>query len=362
MGWPLPGGAFGGCFCYPLEPRPRRARPRGRARRAAAPTSTCTTLLQRMKLHPLFRRLLEGGEMVEWGAKTIPEGGFYVAARAAPRRRRARARRRRGLRGRGRAQGHPLRDAVGHRGRRRRSSRRSRRATRRAPRLGGLRRGAWTARAIVKDLRARRNMRLAFKSGFFLGGAQGRPHDARRGARSPAGASRCEARRRRGREVVGAADAVRARRQAHLQQGGRASSSRATRPATTSRRHLVVRRGRPGRGRRPLRAPVPRRRLRAPGRQAASSTRPTASTARRPTSSARAGRPAKAAAGPVQADVGARGFGPDCGRRAGRGRSGLPPPHGGSTRVVVVIGLPLPSGRAGGAAPATEPDPGRSAA
>ena len=31
-----------------------------------------------MKLHPLFRRILEGGEMVEWGAKTIPEGGYYA--------------------------------------------------------------------------------------------------------------------------------------------------------------------------------------------------------------------------------------------------------------------------------------------
>ena len=34
-------------------------------------------LLQRMKQHPLFRQYLEGGEMVEWGAKTIPEGGYY---------------------------------------------------------------------------------------------------------------------------------------------------------------------------------------------------------------------------------------------------------------------------------------------
>src|SRR5256885_5595553 len=39
-------------------------------------------LLQQMKLHPLFRQRLEGGEMVEWGAKTIPEGGYYsIAAR-----------------------------------------------------------------------------------------------------------------------------------------------------------------------------------------------------------------------------------------------------------------------------------------
>ncbi|MGH7505137.1 MAG: hypothetical protein ACRELX_05785 [Longimicrobiales bacterium] len=31
-----------------------------------------------MKLHPLFHPYLEGGEPVEWGAKTIPEGGFYA--------------------------------------------------------------------------------------------------------------------------------------------------------------------------------------------------------------------------------------------------------------------------------------------
>jgi len=33
--------------------------------------------LQRMKLHPLFRPVLAGGQLLEWGAKTIPEGGFY---------------------------------------------------------------------------------------------------------------------------------------------------------------------------------------------------------------------------------------------------------------------------------------------
>ena len=35
-------------------------------------------LLQRMKLHPLFRQYLEGGQLLEWGAKTIPEGGYYA--------------------------------------------------------------------------------------------------------------------------------------------------------------------------------------------------------------------------------------------------------------------------------------------
>ena len=35
-------------------------------------------LLQRTKLHPLFRPWFDGGELVEWGAKTIPEGGYYA--------------------------------------------------------------------------------------------------------------------------------------------------------------------------------------------------------------------------------------------------------------------------------------------
>src|SRR5438045_7476591 len=35
-------------------------------------------MLQRMKLHTLFRKILDSGEMVEWGAKTIPEGGYYA--------------------------------------------------------------------------------------------------------------------------------------------------------------------------------------------------------------------------------------------------------------------------------------------
>jgi electron-transferring-flavoprotein dehydrogenase len=33
-------------------------------------------LLQELKTHPLLRKLLDGGERVAWGAKTIPEGGF----------------------------------------------------------------------------------------------------------------------------------------------------------------------------------------------------------------------------------------------------------------------------------------------
>lgn len=35
-------------------------------------------LLQELKTHSLFKRYLEGGELVEWGAKTIPEGGYHA--------------------------------------------------------------------------------------------------------------------------------------------------------------------------------------------------------------------------------------------------------------------------------------------
>jgi electron-transferring-flavoprotein dehydrogenase len=35
-------------------------------------------VLQELKTHPFVRKLLEGGERVAWGAKTIPEGGFLA--------------------------------------------------------------------------------------------------------------------------------------------------------------------------------------------------------------------------------------------------------------------------------------------
>jgi electron-transferring-flavoprotein dehydrogenase len=35
-------------------------------------------LLQELKTHPKIRQLLEGGQRVEWGAKTIPSGGYHA--------------------------------------------------------------------------------------------------------------------------------------------------------------------------------------------------------------------------------------------------------------------------------------------
>ncbi|HYT82931.1 MAG TPA: electron-transfer flavoprotein:ubiquinone oxidoreductase [Gemmatimonadales bacterium] len=76
MGWPLPRAAFGGSFMYPLESNlVALGLVVGLDYEDAA--LDVHVLLQRLKEHPLFRPYLEGGELVEWGAKTIPEGGFY---------------------------------------------------------------------------------------------------------------------------------------------------------------------------------------------------------------------------------------------------------------------------------------------
>jgi electron-transferring-flavoprotein dehydrogenase len=84
MGWPLRPQAkfreFGGSFIYPmgddmvsigmvvgLDYRDARLNPHD--------------LLQVLKTHPTVRPILEGGERIEWGAKTIPGGGFHALPR-----------------------------------------------------------------------------------------------------------------------------------------------------------------------------------------------------------------------------------------------------------------------------------------
>ncbi|MBR9988676.1 MAG: 4Fe-4S dicluster domain-containing protein [Gemmatimonadetes bacterium] len=169
LGWPLPTDAFGGSFMYPLEPNVVAlglvvGLDYGNSR------LDVHTLLQRMKLHPLFRQVLEGGEMVEWGAKTIPEGGYY----AIPDRRT----------GDGCV---VLGDSAGY------VEVASLKGVHYAVQSGilaaraifdALKKGDVSAASlspydqavdnsfITSDLRARRNMRLAFKSGFYMGGAK----------------------------------------------------------------------------------------------------------------------------------------------------------------------------------------------
>jgi electron-transferring-flavoprotein dehydrogenase len=77
LGWPLPNDTFGGSFMYPLEPNVVAL---GLVAGLDYDNANLDihVLLQQMKAHPFFRRYLEGGVLVEWGAKTIPEGGFHA--------------------------------------------------------------------------------------------------------------------------------------------------------------------------------------------------------------------------------------------------------------------------------------------
>jgi electron-transferring-flavoprotein dehydrogenase len=81
MGWPLRAGRryreFGGSFIYPMgDDMVTIGLVVGLDYRDAE--LSVHDLLQELKLHPRVRRILEGGERVQWGAKTIPEGGFVA--------------------------------------------------------------------------------------------------------------------------------------------------------------------------------------------------------------------------------------------------------------------------------------------
>ena len=79
MGWPLRPAAkyreFGGSFIYPMgEDMVSIGMVVGLDYRDSE--LSVHDLLQELKTHPRVRRILDGGERLEWGAKTIPEGGF----------------------------------------------------------------------------------------------------------------------------------------------------------------------------------------------------------------------------------------------------------------------------------------------
>jgi electron-transferring-flavoprotein dehydrogenase len=80
MGWPLRTAAkyreFGGSFIYPMgDDMLTIGMVVGLDYRDAE--LSVHDLLQELKTHPKMRALLEGGERVGWGAKTIPSGGFH---------------------------------------------------------------------------------------------------------------------------------------------------------------------------------------------------------------------------------------------------------------------------------------------
>jgi electron-transferring-flavoprotein dehydrogenase len=76
LGWPLPNDAFGGSFMYPLgSDQVALGLVVGLDYHNAK--LDVHELLQQLKLHPLFHQYLAGGQLLEWGAKTIPEGGYF---------------------------------------------------------------------------------------------------------------------------------------------------------------------------------------------------------------------------------------------------------------------------------------------
>jgi electron-transferring-flavoprotein dehydrogenase len=81
LGWPLRGakmyGEFGGSFIYPMGADQLCI---GMVVGLDYHDSSLSVhdLLQELKTHGRIRRLLEGGERIAWGAKTIPEGGYYA--------------------------------------------------------------------------------------------------------------------------------------------------------------------------------------------------------------------------------------------------------------------------------------------
>ena len=75
-GWPLSGRQFGGGFFYALEDSLLSV---GLVAGLDCedPRADVHNSLQQFKTHPFVKGLLEGGEMLRYGAKTIPEGGYF---------------------------------------------------------------------------------------------------------------------------------------------------------------------------------------------------------------------------------------------------------------------------------------------
>jgi electron-transferring-flavoprotein dehydrogenase len=85
LGWPLRPQAkykeFGGSWIYPMnrEGEPNRVSIGFVAGLDWADARLSPhDLLQEFKLHPRVRKILEGGKRVGWGAKAIPEGGYWA--------------------------------------------------------------------------------------------------------------------------------------------------------------------------------------------------------------------------------------------------------------------------------------------
>jgi electron-transferring-flavoprotein dehydrogenase len=75
-GWPLTSRQFGGGFIYALSDA-RLSIGLVASLEYEDPQFDPHYAFQQFKTHPWVRKLLAGGQMVRYGAKTIPEGGYY---------------------------------------------------------------------------------------------------------------------------------------------------------------------------------------------------------------------------------------------------------------------------------------------
>ncbi|HKT13100.1 MAG TPA: electron transfer flavoprotein-ubiquinone oxidoreductase [Terriglobia bacterium] len=75
-GWPLSGRQFGGGFIYALD-ETQLSVGLVAGLDSEDPRSDVHNCFQQFKTHPFVKGLLEGGEMLRYGAKTIPEGGYF---------------------------------------------------------------------------------------------------------------------------------------------------------------------------------------------------------------------------------------------------------------------------------------------
>ena len=76
MGWPLPMDCFGGAWIYDMG---NQLVSLGLVAGLDSPLQNLDVhnKLQELKNHPILTQLLKDGKCVEWGAKTIPEGGYH---------------------------------------------------------------------------------------------------------------------------------------------------------------------------------------------------------------------------------------------------------------------------------------------
>ncbi|HVP38524.1 MAG TPA: electron transfer flavoprotein-ubiquinone oxidoreductase [Candidatus Saccharimonadales bacterium] len=82
LGWPLPRDTFGGGFVYGMG-GDRWAVGMVTGLDAPNPLTSPHLMLQLFKTHPLVKGLLDGGKMVSYGAKAIPESGLFSMPRMA---------------------------------------------------------------------------------------------------------------------------------------------------------------------------------------------------------------------------------------------------------------------------------------